>query len=296
MKFTTPKINSSAIKAGLKSNFRLSSSHKSRIISGLIMAAVLLFCLLQGGGFLRAMLAVVAVTGLWEFYRMFWPGFSKRLLDKSVGYLVAIVLCLFSGSHFGAAGAGAVMGAIAMYAAVRFLVDYGRGATNAALPDYAIILFGVAYIPLVLQLALHISLQEQFILILASIGSDTGAYYAGCNFGKHKIWPRVSPKKSWEGSIGGMCTSMLAVSFFAAFVEIPGLEDVSIIIWAITGVLLSIAAQTGDFFESALKRVMNIKDSSNIIPGHGGVLDRTDSLLFALPVYMLMRSLMLGSL
>ena len=254
------------------------------------MAAILATCLLLGGWPLRVLIGLAALLGLWEFGQMFWPGFSN-LPDKLAGYAAGLSLVLFGAFAPGTTWAAIILGALAFYVALRFLIDYGRGNDEARLARHAIILFGVMYLPLSLQLALHISLQEQFLIILAAVGSDSGAYYAGTHLGKHKIWPRVSPKKSWEGALGGICSAMLILAVYGSLVAIPLLEQLAFWQWALVGLALSLAAQAGDFFESALKRSVGIKDSSKLIPGHGGLLDRLDSIVFVLPVYLFIRML-----
>jgi phosphatidate cytidylyltransferase len=109
---------------------------------------------------------------------------------------------------------------------------------------------------------------------------DIGAYYIGRPFGKHKLAPRVSPKKSWEGSIASVVTSGLVGTFYLQRF-LPGVPLGQAV--ALT-VAANIAGQLGDLAESAIKRGANVKDSGGILPGHGGFLDRVDSTLFALPV------------
>lgn len=110
---------------------------------------------------------------------------------------------------------------------------------------------------------------------------DVGAYFVGSRFGKKKILPQVSPNKSWEGAIGGLICSTI-VSVIAGQYFIP---ETSIIALLLSGCLASLLAQSGDFFESLIKRIAGQKDSSSFLPGHGGFLDRFDGLIFAIPVY-----------
>uniref|UniRef100_A0A7C2NDG2 Phosphatidate cytidylyltransferase n=2 Tax=Thermoanaerobaculum aquaticum TaxID=1312852 RepID=A0A7C2NDG2_9BACT len=110
-------------------------------------------------------------------------------------------------------------------------------------------------------------------------GGDSGAYYVGVRWGKHKLAPRVSPKKSWEGILGGIALTFFGVWFCRTvfFPELP---------WALAwaeAAMLSLLAPVGDLVESLFKRDVGVKDSSDLIPGHGGFLDRTDSLFFAAP-------------
>jgi phosphatidate cytidylyltransferase len=113
--------------------------------------------------------------------------------------------------------------------------------------------------------------------------NDTGAYLVGVNFGKHRLFERVSPKKSWEGFWGGLVLTVI-VAYFLHILTGQG----SLILWLITGVLVSLFATIGDLVESMLKRSVNIKDSGNLLPGHGGILDRFDGALFAAPVMSLL--------
>lgn len=108
--------------------------------------------------------------------------------------------------------------------------------------------------------------------------NDTGAYCVGMTLGKHKLFPRVSPKKSWEGAIGGIFASVGVGAIFAHY------TDLSLWFWLMFAFFISIASILGDLFESMLKRQLEIKDSGTILPGHGGILDRLDSALFAIPI------------
>lgn len=108
--------------------------------------------------------------------------------------------------------------------------------------------------------------------------SDTGAYFAGTNFGKTKLFERVSPKKSWEGSIGGFCAAMVIAYFLSRY-----FHDIEAWQWYIIGAIIVIAGTFGDLVESLFKRSIQIKDSGSIIPGHGGFLDRFDGLLLSVP-------------
>lgn len=266
----------------------LSESHKKRIITGLSLAAVLLFCLAYGGWPLRVLVTAAAVLGLWELYRMFWPGRANSL-SKFFGYAAGALICLGSGICFGLPGILGIIGLTAFFAVIRFLVRYGSGDDGAGIQDDLPLIFGLIYIPLTLQFAIGMQLSEQFLVLIGAIASDIGAYYTGSNLGRHKIWPRVSPNKSWEGAIGAIFTNLFVIGLFGALVPIAGMDHVTMWQWGLAGAALSVLAQLGDFFESALKRSVGVKDSSSLLPGHGGVLDRLDSILFVLPAYMVIK-------
>ena len=119
-----------------------------------------------------------------------------------------------------------------------------------------------------------------FFILTVVFSGDTGAFYGGRFFGRHKLYPSISPGKTWEGSVGGLLASILAALPFFLFTHLS--ESVLTLIGLAT--CLSLAGQVGDLAESMVKRVHGVKDSGNILPGHGGVLDRIDGLLFAMPV------------
>ncbi|HWF04352.1 MAG TPA: phosphatidate cytidylyltransferase [Candidatus Angelobacter sp.] len=177
-----------------------------------------------------------------------------------------------------------------------------RKEMRMAVPAAAMSLLGILYIAVSLGLLIrfrHLPRNEYLIVfILFSVwGGDIAAYYVGKNFGRHKLAPVVSPNKSWEGAIASVIASIgIALLVFhwretlnAFFTHEPntsilvpsplGLPQIIVL-----GLITNIAAQLGDLFESALKRGAGVKDSGTILPGHGGVLDRIDALLFAIPV------------
>lgn len=132
--------------------------------------------------------------------------------------------------------------------------------------------------------------QRVVVMVLAAVGSDTGGLFAGMLFGKHPMAPRVSPKKTWEGFVGGLILGTLVAAIAAYF-----FFDGRWWIGAVVGLACALAAVLGDLAESAVKRDIQVKDMSSVIPGHGGILDRIDSLLFAAPVAYVVFGLLLGT-
>ncbi len=277
------------------------SAHLPRILTGLCLAAVLVACLLTGGVALYLLIVVASLAALLEFFCLFWPGRTRlfwKILGLACGYGImhavmpaqtAKTVTEATGLFFRPQVATVLFFAFAA-AAASFLMDYGRGNDAASLDKHAILPLGLLYVSCSMALALGLSVREQFLVVVAAVSSDTFAYYAGCMWGKHKIWPRVSPKKSWEGSIGGffgcmLLTALLGGAFFGFGKPGGPVSLPHVLAWLGMGMFLNVAAQLGDFFESALKRSRNVKDSSMLLPGHGGVLDRIDSMLFALPAY-----------
>jgi phosphatidate cytidylyltransferase len=118
---------------------------------------------------------------------------------------------------------------------------------------------------------------------------DTGAYAVGSLFGRHRLWPAVSPKKTWEGLTGGLMASVVTAGLLAG----PFVPGLGLLRGAFLGLAAGVAAQLGDLVESRLKREADVKDAGGIIPGHGGILDRLDSLIFAAPIFALGLKLLL---
>lgn len=271
----------------------ISDAHKKRLITASVLFALLAIGIAGGGWLLRLMVLVVSCLTLYEFYNLFWPlGMEegRKRFGLTLGGL--LVIAQAGGAAWSLAAVCLCFSAVG----IAFLFDYGHGNTESRLGQFGPLLYGLLYIPLVLQLALYLSPSEQFLVVLAAVASDSGGFYAGTLFGRHKLWPSVSPNKSWEGFYGGMALCVVWCLVFGLLGNSQGWSLVSLSAWEwiLTGVLLYLASVGGDLFESALKRSMQIKDSGSILPGHGGMLDRLDSLLFVIPAYMALR-LMFGA-
>jgi phosphatidate cytidylyltransferase len=160
-----------------------------------------------------------------------------------------------------------------------------RRALVESIPALSSTLFGIFYVNwlfghLTFLRGLPHGKQLIFYLLLVVWSGDTGAYYVGKSFGRHKLAPVISPKKTIEGSVGGTAASLLA-SYLAKLTFLPQLSYLDC---ALLGICMAIVAQLGDLCESLLKRSADIKDSGSMIPGHGGILDRMDGVMFAAPV------------
>jgi phosphatidate cytidylyltransferase len=253
----------------------MTSSHVQRVLTSLILLPLLGWAIVSGDPVLSLAITAVAGLGLMEFYAMFWPG-REKIVWKTGGALLALGMIWAPLTWSGTALACLAL----LAAALAFLAAHDRGDSADAFSNSQILVFGLLYLPFVLRLFRTLSAPEIALVLLTTFAADTGADYAGTLLGGPKIWPSVSPKKTWAGSLGGLAASALictalGLAFGTAHWTTFGL----------LGVGLNISAQLGDFFESALKRARGIKDSGRILPGHGGILDRIDSLLFALPLY-----------
>lgn len=256
------------------------TSHQKRIITALILIPLLGLVIYTGDLALTITLALAGVLGLWEFYGLFWTG-RNRLLLKAIGVLGGLLFIVDSGLDW---SRNPVLFLILFFWVLwlLFLTEYSRKKEEAGFRDYLVIIAGMLYIPLVLSLFINLSARETVFVLLAAAASDTGAYYAGSWWGGRRIWPEVSPKKTWAGSLGGLLLCTAVTLSYGQVLGQGGWPQ-----YLVLGLLVNVAAQLGDFFQSSLKRWAQVKDSGNILPGHGGILDRMDSILFLLPIYVL---------
>ena len=266
-----------------------------RLITGFALLAVITAALLYGGRVMLGLASLVSALALWELYELFWP--KGNLLSKLLASVFGAVFVAAHGCPY-VSSLGLLIGFTLLLALI-FLIIWGIGVYDIDMKAFAALLYGVVYIAVPFSMALSLSLPEQFFVLFIAIMTDTGGYFCGLYFGKHKIWPSVSPKKTIEGSLGGLLATLalcLAVGYGAPKIALLApLAKLPLPLWGwlVLGLVLNIAAQTGDFFESALKRSCYAKDSGGLLPGHGGILDRVDSLLLVIPAYLFARYLLL---
>ena len=246
-----------------------------------------IFLIYKGGGFLFSIvISGVSIIALWEYFRIVFTRGEMRQFSLLIwlSYLTGIIIILFSYWKF----FNLIPVVIAFH-----LIASGIIAVLSYKPEFhltdiiAKVLLGILYVPVLLSFIVLLRNSYEgiiwtfFLLLLVFIG-DTGAFYTGFFLGRHKLCPSVSPGKTIEGAVGGIIAVLAAGAGFKFFF----LPD---IFWAnsiIFFLCIGIAAPMGDLFESMLKREGGVKDSGACLPGHGGVLDRIDALLFAaLPAY-----------
>jgi phosphatidate cytidylyltransferase len=286
-----------------------------RILFSVVAAPLALWIVLAGGAPLAALLAVVSAIGAWEFYRIARASGAHPLDDA--GIALAGLLPLAVHAHYlgllSARPAIAATVVLALLAATIWL----RGVDGGPLGAAATTVLGVVYTAGMLSFGYAIRYHDTVIgydvvgakqLSLGSLAlsvapggvllifpmvvtwaSDIGAFFVGRTIGGRKLIPSVSPGKTVSGAVGGLLASMLVSWLYARSVLVP-VASLGFTPWGALGfgAMISVAAQVGDLFESLLKREGGVKDSSRIIPGHGGVLDRFDSLIFVMPVAFLL--------
>jgi len=256
--------------------------HMKRWLTGIISAPFLIYMIGPGPWWLfYSFLFVAAIVGLVEFYKMAPSSLPK--IVRWFSYLITFLLFLiFSIKQVWLAPVIIVLWAIVpmtFYMLTHPLPD------EQWIADIGRAVLGPIYICLPLAMLILIDMCPQghiwiFFLLIVIFANDTGAFYSGRLLGKHKLYEAVSPNKTWEGAVGGLVGSLIAALIFLYFFKINELKP-SILILVL---LLSAMAQIGDLAESMLKRIYGIKDSGKILPGHGGLLDRIDAILFSIPV------------
>lgn len=259
---------------------------KQRIITGGLGAAGFLFVLWLGGEWYAGLVAILATVGYAEFCRM---GRIPWLSLWSVpGFLMVWSILLsgmiYEGTAVFSFGLDVVLTGLLVFF---LLMVINRNRTDIFRTAYLFsgalyIGFGFSYM-IQMRWMTDGLLWSLFVLGVIWAG-DTGAYFVGRKFGKRKLCPEISPNKTVEGSAGGLILSVVVGLLIASV--IPGQKWQSSLALAL---LIAVAGQLGDLVESAIKRTTGVKDSGGLLPGHGGVLDRFDSLLFALLVIHLFR-------
>ncbi|MBE6039915.1 MAG: phosphatidate cytidylyltransferase [Clostridiales bacterium] len=257
---------------------------KTRIISGLIMAP-LLVVLYFGGIVLWIAALLIALVGVHEFCKG-WNNIDVHP-SKEICYVMTVLLFLTrfvpaSGS-VPAYYQNMMLMAIWMFIAVAIGLIYGWKINERRAYDAATTVTAMVYIPF---FTYHMTLIDRteyrlfiWIVVIAAFGSDIFAYFTGYFLGKHKMAPNLSPKKTIEGAVGGLIGSSLFAWLFG-FIFMREMAAVCLVLGLVGGA----AGMAGDLTASAFKRKMGIKDYGNLIPGHGGIMDRFDSVIFVAPV------------
>jgi phosphatidate cytidylyltransferase len=274
-----------------------------RVVVALIIAPIAIAAVWLGDAALAALLSFVAGVAAWELCRMA-RATAVPVLDALTIALAAAVPLLAHGVRLNVLRPNPAWFAV-MLLVVMTATIFRRGIAERPLSVAAVTLFTVFYTGGMLSFAYDLRYHNyaigragQSLLLLFPVlltwASDVGAYFVGRLVGRTKLMPSVSPAKTVEGSIGGIALSVVICWLYVRYLLVPrgelGLSPVSIVIF---GIVIAVAAQLGDLFESLLKREAKVKDSSNLLPGHGGFLDRIDSLLFVLPVASLLLNVLL---
>lgn len=256
-----------------------------------VLTAILFSIILIGGTVLHpisffALFFVIIILGLLEFYKL------VEVAEIQPQYFSGILLgmVIFTGNYLFARGmVDFKLFLVIIPVLITIMITELYRKKKNPFSNIAFTIFGASYVSIPFAILSWFVFNQAypvhfyplmligfFVLIWAN---DSGAYVVGSLIGKHKLFERVSPKKTWEGFLGGGLFALLAAWIISYYVDVISLSD-----WLIIATLTFVFGTFGDLLESLLKRMVNVKDSGQIMPGHGGILDRFDSLIIAAPM------------
>lgn len=254
----------------------------TRALTGTIFVTVLIGAVMWHRYSFIALFLIITILGLWEFYKLAEKDNNARP-QKLFATVTGTILFL----SFALAALNENLRYLSISLPILFLPFITELYTKSEKPftNIAYTLLGVFYIalPFALWNLMIIHGTDYFPRLLLGYffilwSNDTGAYLVGISMGKHKLFERISPKKTWEGAIGGGCLSL-----FIAYLISFYFNELRMMDWIIIATIVVIFGSLGDLAKSLLKRSINVKDSGNILPGHGGIIDRFDALLLSSP-------------
>lgn len=261
----------------------------TRLLSGIVLLAVALVTIISGGWVLFVTLLAVSLIGMRELYRAAGVTEGKWNLLECAGYAGAVLYYLSLLLTEEEIHLSAVLVGLVLIMCV-YVFTYPRYQAEQVMAAF----FGIAYVAVMLSFLYQTRQLEGgaflvWLIMLCSWGCDTCAYCVGVLFGKHKMVPVLSPKKSIEGAVGGVVGAALLGALYAWAVSAWNLNpDHTPLVYAAICAAGALVSMVGDLAASAIKRQKNIKDYGKLIPGHGGILDRFDSVIFTAPmIYIL---------
>lgn len=254
----------------------------TRLLSGIVLIAVLLGIIIPGGPVLLVAIGIISLIGLFELYRVF--GIEKKA-PGVIGY--AVVLLYYLNLWLGFCDDHRLITIVLLLALFPvYVLKYPKYNVTEVMQSF----FGVFYVAVMLSYIYCTRMMPNgrflvWLIFLGSWGCDTCAYCVGMLFGKHKMAPILSPKKSIEGAIGGVVGSALLGAIYGLYLD-KGAHFEASVIWQIALIcaVASIFSMVGDLVASAIKRNYEIKDYGHLIPGHGGIMDRFDSVIVIAPL------------
>lgn len=254
-----------------------------RVKTSIVLAILIIPAVLVGGWAFNVLIGAIALIGSMELLQM--AKMDIKSFPSIVTYLGTLSIVYF---HFIAnfiperLSVGIIPILAVLFLLMSTVIIRGFNFTNAAIS--ALTMFYVGFGSQAAVVIREADLAIFIFILLVIISTDIGAYFIGSKIGKRKLAPLLSPNKSVEGSLGGILFALLVASIYLNFISLP----YSYFMMLFIAVILSITGQFGDLLESALKRHYEVKDSGTILPGHGGILDRFDSILFTLSMALIL--------
>jgi phosphatidate cytidylyltransferase len=255
-----------------------------RLIVAIIIIPVLVFLAYAGGWVLAIFMAAALGYAAWEYYKLFSAGGFRPV---SLILIAGTVIFVLARHAFAFQNSDLYISLVLLAAMAWQVFHFEKGISTSAV-DFGITIGGLLYLGWLGSYL--ISLRDLpdgmwwILVVIPTINiSDAGAYFIGSHYGKHKISQRVSPNKSWEGYFGGIVTGTIGAVILAAAWQLRA-PMITVEKGLILGLAITILSPLGDLGESMLKRSFGVKDSSRVLPGHGGIMDRIDSWLWAAPI------------
>ncbi len=255
---------------------------KTRLLSGIVLVILALIVIISGGYVTLFSLLGISLVGMYELYRVF------KLEKTPLAFVSYGMAVLFYLGQLLPIALDPMM--LVMYFLIMLMFVYVFTYPKYEAKDVMAIFFGMFYVAVMLSYVYQIRVLENgvflaFLIFICSWGCDTCAYCVGVLFGKHKMAPVLSPKKSIEGAVGGVVgTALLTVIYCSVFKAQMGLDTRGIVVLAVISAIAGLISMVGDLTASAIKRNYDIKDYGNLIPGHGGIMDRFDSMMITAPI------------
>jgi len=257
-----------------------------RTLSGFLFVALIISSILLSRFTFAPVFAAICGWSVFEFHNISNTQPAVKV-NPWMGLFGAVLLFLCSFLYASGIWHYHIFSIYGSFVVLTFIYELFRHNANP-INNWAYFLLGQLFIALpfsLLNFILFIDNWQPILLLAVFITiwvNDTGAYLIGVTFGKHRLFERISPKKSWEGFVGGAIAALVSGYVFSLFIP-----QVSLINWLVISEIIVVFGTFGDLMESLLKRTLEVKDSGNVIPGHGGLLDRFDSMLLAGPVVFL---------
>lgn len=262
---------------------------RQRMVTGIIGGILLLFFVYVGGDWFRLMTCILASVGLYELLRMnhipLWSWHGLPGLFALLWFLISFAQPFFGVDMAEGIPPVLLFGMLAYYFMLTVMSKNRVTFDHIAFVFITVLylMFGFGYM-METRFVVPNGMWWSYLILLLIWSADTGAYFSGKHFGKTRLWPAISPKKTVEGALGGLLFAIVVVMvWLSVFPFITYGHGI------VTAVVVAVVAQFGDLIISAMKRHYNTKDTGSILPGHGGVMDRFDSLLFVFPVLHLLQ-------
>ena len=262
---------------------------KTRLVTGIIFGAAVIALILSGKYSSTMLFAMIGIFTGMEYMQISGASTKNLRFYLSIALLLLAYISAALTDPEDPLFISVILISLMVYAMLFVFMLLGRSLPHSRINSFFVLIYpGLSVFPAISHF--YHTDEHPYALILGFFAilwvSDSGAYFVGRKIGKHKVLPAVSPGKTWEGVIGAGVTSII-VAIMVYFLS----GEYSLAFWILAALVIWITGTAGDFTESALKRQFSVKDSGTMLPGHGGFLDRFDSLIFALPfVYLLLRS------